>query len=401
MPTQQFDWDVELKLSDPAQSVTFIVESQILLGRTPNGSGDMTSVDLTPYNAVELGVSRRHGVLVNEGDSLTYYDLGGGNGSALNQTALQPQETVKLQTGDILTLGNLRAEIVIRTRARRTTILATRPDFRLAATTARGQGQRLLVVEDDNGLAEMYRIALERIGYQVQTVREMVAAIRALNFQMPAAILLDLMLPGIRGLELARYVRRDTEAPNVPIVVVSALGDKESIRGALEAGVDVFMNKPVDWRELSLVIGTLVGKGTAASVIQTKRLRGTARLESIAPEMRHDTIVTFIDNYREPMTLVVKDEITLGRQNPAAPQNHIDLDAYEAFDKGVSRVHVSIRRMGDLFEVKDLDSANGTFLNGQSINPHAIHTLKNGDELRLGALRLRMYFLAETELPRH
>jgi len=208
------------------------------------------------------------------------------------------------------------------------------------------------------------------------------------------------MLPGIRGLELARYVRRDTEAPNVPIVVVSALGDKESVKGAMEAGVDVFMNKPVDWRELSLVIGTLVGKNSAASVIQTKRLRGTARLEAIAPEMRHDTIVTFIDQYREPLTLIVKDEITMGRQNPAAPQNHIDLDAYEAFDKGVSRVHVTIRRTGEVFEVKDMDSANGTFLNGSPINPGTIHTLKNGDELRLGAMRLRMYFLAETELPR-
>lgn len=401
MPPQQNDWDVELKIDDFAIPLKFSVEGEVLVGRIPNGQAEMRSVDLTSYNGNDLGVSRRHGVFASDGSTLSYHDLGGGNGSILNGTALTPREPIKLTSGDVLHMGHLRAEVKLVMRPRKTTILATKPDFKLLKTVVQARGQRILVVEDDQGLAEMYRLALERTGFTVQTVREMVTAIRALNSQMPAAILLDLMLPGIRGLELARYVRRDTECPTVPIVIVSALRDKESVKSAMEAGADLFLGKPVDWKELTQVVWSLVDKSPTAPLAETKRLRGTARLDAIPSEMRRDTIVTFVEGFREPITVMVQPQVTLGRQNPnATARQHLDLEPYEAFDRGVSRVHATLRRSGDFFEVEDMNSANGTYINGMPINPGIFHALKNGDELRLGNLRLRLYFLAETELPR-
>jgi len=402
MPLQQTDWDVEFKVEDPPQSISFIVEGEMLLGRTPNGQDALPSIDLTPFNAVEWGVSRRHGVLTNDGTALSYYDLNSENGSVLNDKPLSGREPVRVTSGDTLYLGHLRGTILLRAHPRKTTILAVKENLQIGNASAHGRGQRVLVVEDDQGLAEMYRLALERSGFMVQNAREMVTAIRALNHQMPSAILLDLMLPGIRGLELARYVRRDTESPNVPIIVVSALRDKETVNSAMQAGADVFMGKPVDWKELTHVIGTLVAKSEGGGVSsQTKKLGGTARLEAIPTEMRHDTLVAFIDSFREPLTLMVQPTITLGRQNPGAlARSHVDLESYEAYGKGVSRVHATIRRSGELFEVEDLGSANGTFINGTPLTPNHPSTLKNGDELRLGNMRLRLYFLSETEIPR-
>lgn len=400
MAATELDWDVEFKLDDPPQTIHFTIEREMLLGRTPNGQAETPSVDLTNYNGVELGVSRKHGMLTNDGTAVSYYDLGGGNGSILNGRLLAPNETVKLATGDVLYLGHMKGQVTLRARARKTSILAVREQIAFNSAAPQGKGQRILVVEDDQGVSEMYRMALERTGYTVQTAREMVTAIRALNHVTPSAILLDLMLPGIRGLELCRYVRRDTECPSIPIVVISALNDKDSVRGAMDAGADVFMTKPVDWKELTRVIGTLIQRNEAGNPnLQTKRLSGTARLDFIPAETRKDTVVIFVDNYREPLTAIVQPQITLGRQaiSPAS-KSHVDLEPYQAFDKGVSRVHATIRRVGTSIEIEDNGSANGTYVNGYSLPASQPHALKNGDEIRLGGLQMHVYFLSETEI---
>ncbi len=396
----ELDWDVDFKIEDPPQVVHFTVEHELLLGRTPNGQAEMPSVDLTDYNGVELGVSRKHGIVTNDGTSLSYQDLGAGNGSVLNGDVLTPNEPVRISTGDILYLGHMKGEISLRARPRKTSILAMREELSFAGVPTKGTGQRILVVEDDQNLSEMFRVALERGGYVVQSARELVTAIRALNHLTPSAIMLDLMLPGIRGLELCRYVRRDTQLPSIPIIVVSALNDKESVRGAMEAGADVFIAKPVDWKELTRVISTLVYSSEAANPsMKTKRLTGTARLDFIPAETRKDTIVLFIDNFREPLTAVVQPQLTLGRQlTGQSAKAHVDLESYQAFDKGVSRVHATIRRVGANVEVEDNNSANGTFVNGYSLMPNQPHPLKNGDEIRLGGLRMHVYFLSETEI---
>jgi DNA-binding response OmpR family regulator len=399
---QQTDWDVEFRFEAPPQSVSFVVEGEMLLGRTPNGQADTPSFDLSNYGGVELGVSRRHGVLRNEKGILTYTDLGAGNGTILNGVTLKPNEAIRISSGDALYLGHLRITIGLKQHPRKTSILAIKPNFKLSATMVKGAGQRVLVVEDDPGLAEMYRLALERNGFVVQHAREMVTAIRALNHQIPAAILLDLMLPGIRGLELARYVRRDAESPNIPIIVCSALRDKESITGAMDAGADVFMGKPVDWKELAQVVGSVVGPPeTTPGLQQTKRLRGTARLDVIPTEMRQDTLIVFVDNEREPITLMVQPTLTMGRQNPSGTgRTHIDLDPYKAYDKGVSRVHMTIRRNNTTFEVEDMNSANGSYLNNEQLSPGKFYPVKNADELRLGNMRLRLYVLADADIPK-
>jgi hypothetical protein len=74
-------------------------------------------------------------------------------------------------------------------------------------------------------------------------------------------------------------------------------------------------------------------------------------------------------------------------------QPDVDLGPYGAMDKGVSRQHVKLIRQHATVMVEDLDSANGTYLNGQKIVPHQPRVLRNEDELCLGHLLLRVSFM--------
>ena len=87
------------------------------------------------------------------------------------------------------------------------------------------------------------------------------------------------------------------------------------------------------------------------------------------------------------------EELVLGRMDPdtgEAPD--VDLAVYDAADKGVSRRHASIVRRDHHLRVIDNDTPNGTFLNGQRLVAHQPRILRDGDELRLGHLVLRISF---------
>lgn len=86
-------------------------------------------------------------------------------------------------------------------------------------------------------------------------------------------------------------------------------------------------------------------------------------------------------------------ELSIGRYDP---ENNImpdvDLTAFDAVEKGVSRQHATIIREAGMLKVKDHKSPNGTFLNGQRLIPNQTRVLRNGDDLRLGYLVLHVRY---------
>lgn len=93
---------------------------------------------------------------------------------------------------------------------------------------------------------------------------------------------------------------------------------------------------------------------------------------------------------KEPLRIRVPLDkgITLGRVT-----SDIDLSPLDALENGVSRNHVIVQRRGETLIISDLDSSNGSYLNGQRLYPHEVRVLRHGDELRLGKLvsRIRFY----------
>lgn len=114
---------------------------------------------------------------------------------------------------------------------------------------------------------------------------------------------------------------------------------------------------------------------------------GTTRFRSDA------SVVMRLADVAEPVALESKPKLMIGRQDPASNNfPDIDLTPYGAIDNGVSRVHACIQRSEDAITVIDLDSVNGTYLNGQRLIPNQPRVLQDGDEVRFGKLATRIYF---------
>lgn len=90
-------------------------------------------------------------------------------------------------------------------------------------------------------------------------------------------------------------------------------------------------------------------------------------------------------------------DFTLGRGegSGAGSGSDLDLTPYGGVEKGVSRRHAALRRGEGMLAVIDLDSTNGTFLNGHRLAAHQPHIVHDGDEIRLGKLSMHIYFRAE------
>ncbi len=96
----------------------------------------------------------------------------------------------------------------------------------------------------------------------------------------------------------------------------------------------------------------------------------------------------FVDD-KAPFELRADDDFILGRKTDDTPENIVDLVNYDAFGHGVSRCHAKIRRVPNGYEIIDLESTNGTWVNEQRLVPNKPYPLASGSLLRLG--RMRMY----------
>jgi hypothetical protein len=96
----------------------------------------------------------------------------------------------------------------------------------------------------------------------------------------------------------------------------------------------------------------------------------------------------------EPVHIEVQDRFVIGRVHPRSEEKpDLDLNKYGGFFHGVSRQHAAILKDENLLQVEDLGSTNGTYLNGTRLLPHQPRMLRDGDELCLGHLILRVYYL--------
>ncbi|HEX7129867.1 MAG TPA: phosphate regulon transcriptional regulator PhoB [Rhodanobacteraceae bacterium] len=110
--------------------------------------------------------------------------------------------------------------------------------------------KRILIVEDEASIRDMVAFALRRADMEPLHAADARAAQHAIAEQIPDLILLDWMLPGTSGLELARRLRREETTRDIPIIMLTARGEETDRVNGLEAGVDDYVVKPFSTREL-------------------------------------------------------------------------------------------------------------------------------------------------------
>ncbi len=110
--------------------------------------------------------------------------------------------------------------------------------------------KHILIVDDEPAIREMVAFALRKGEYAPIHAGDAMEAQAAIADRVPDLILLDWMLPGTSGLELARRWRRDSLTRDIPIIMLTARGEENDRVGGLEAGVDDYVVKPFSAREL-------------------------------------------------------------------------------------------------------------------------------------------------------
>ena len=252
-------WVIELRIVGTASTVQTQVQDKMLIGRADAERKISPEIDLGPFRAFANGVSRQHAMILIKDERLYIKDLGSTNGSRLNGALCEPEQEYRLRHGDELTLGQLRLQILFAvvpvTEAKtQTTEMPVAP----LTIPANGKGQHILVIEDDKDVGVVFRMALEKAGYIVTVVETVTKALAVVFQKMPDAIILDLMLPDMNGLDLVRYVRKQHQQRRVPMLVVSGATGGFQMNQALEAGADAFLGKPVAVDELVKAVSTAI-----------------------------------------------------------------------------------------------------------------------------------------------
>lgn len=110
--------------------------------------------------------------------------------------------------------------------------------------------EKILVVDDEEHILELIRFNLEGSGFQAITATNGEDALRLCNDEQPDLILLDIMLPGIDGLEVCRKLKSEKETRLIPIIMITAKGEEIDKIVGLELGADDYITKPFSVREL-------------------------------------------------------------------------------------------------------------------------------------------------------
>ncbi len=116
----------------------------------------------------------------------------------------------------------------------------------------------ILVVDDDPTILQMVSTSLGKRGYQIVTATSGEEALTVVKDQPPALVILDVMMPGMSGWEVARALRKDQATALTKIIMLTAIGKEINEMTSPLYGVDAYLDKPFEFRELERIIAELV-----------------------------------------------------------------------------------------------------------------------------------------------
>jgi two-component system, OmpR family, alkaline phosphatase synthesis response regulator PhoP len=131
--------------------------------------------------------------------------------------------------------------------------------------------KEILVVDDEEDILELVSFNLTREGYLVRRASSGEEALHSVKKDLPHLIVLDLMLPGIDGLEVARRLKKDESTESIPIIMLTAKGEEVDIVAGLELGADDYVSKPFSPRVLAARIKTVLRRRTVSPSLKEGR----------------------------------------------------------------------------------------------------------------------------------
>jgi two-component system phosphate regulon response regulator OmpR len=195
--------------------------------------------------------------------------------------------------------------------------------------------ERILLVEDDPRLAEMVKNYLGGAGFDVAIAAKGAAGIALHSREVFDAIVLDLMLPDMDGLEVCRRIRAQAD---IPILMLTARGDAMDRIVGLELGADDYLPKPFEPRELLARLRAILRRGKGERKAEVLRF-GRLEIDADACQVRLDGDVRPLTSYQFALLLVLARNA--GRvMSRDAIMDQLKNERFEAFDRSID-VHVS------------------------------------------------------------
>ncbi|HPF13053.1 MAG: response regulator transcription factor [Planctomycetes bacterium] len=130
----------------------------------------------------------------------------------------------------------------------------------------------ILIIEDDADIVELLQYNLTKEGFRVRVARDGDSGLHEARRYRPDLILLDLMLPGVDGLEVCRRLKRDSDLSSTPVLMVTAKAEESDVVSGLEMGADDYLSKPFSPRELLARVRAVLRRGQSSSEHEKARL---------------------------------------------------------------------------------------------------------------------------------
>ncbi|MCX7635904.1 MAG: response regulator, partial [Syntrophales bacterium] len=125
--------------------------------------------------------------------------------------------------------------------------------------------KKIIVVDDEKDIADLVAFHLEKEGFTVTKASDGGKALEMIRRSKPDLVVLDLMLPGMPGLEICRVLRQKAETAQIPIIMLTAKGDQVDRIIGLELGADDYIVKPYELREVLARVRSVLRRLPAAA----------------------------------------------------------------------------------------------------------------------------------------
>ena len=113
---------------------------------------------------------------------------------------------------------------------------------------------KIMIVEDDTVTVKLLKFMLEKKGYNVVSCENGKKAVDIVEEEMPHLILMDVMMPEMDGIEATRLIKASQKTADIPVIILSALGQEMEVMNGLQAGADAYVVKPFDSQALLRLI---------------------------------------------------------------------------------------------------------------------------------------------------
>src|SRR6266513_2686123 len=125
---------------------------------------------------------------------------------------------------------------------------------------------KILIIDDEQDVIDLLSLHLRKAGYALNSATDGATGLRKAREELPALIILDLMLPKMPGLEICKVLKTDTRTRHIPIIMLTAKAEEIDRIVGLEFGADDYVTKPFSPRELILRVNAILrrGKGEVA-----------------------------------------------------------------------------------------------------------------------------------------